>query len=119
MLENLNSGQNLRKSRYRSNFLEFSIYFQTILILAKISKSSNFVKLYHKLSRFVSKFSKMFILVKIFGKYLFPSKYFANLGIGQNSRKILILAKTFQNLDFCQKFRKLCQIFVKIFDDFR
>ena len=55
----------------------------------------------------------MLILVKIYGKYWFPSKCFENLGIGRNFWKILILAKTFENLYFCQKFRKLYQILSK------
>ena len=48
----------------------------------------------------------MLIAVKIFEKYSFPSKFYENLGIGRSFRKILILAKTFENLDFFKIFEK-------------
>ena len=136
--------KNFWRFRFRSKFLEFSIYLQTNLILAKIFKLSNFVKNCRKLSRFLSKFSKILILVKNH-KILASGKKFRKCWFWSKFRKILMsvkilwkswhLSKFSKNLDFSQdfrksrflsKFRKLCQIlskflmilnFVKIFDN--
>ena len=84
IFENLDFGQISWNSRF----------IQTILILAKIVKMSNFVKNCRKLSQFSSKFSNILILVKIY-KILDFGKIFENLDFGQNFRKILISVKIF------------------------
>ena len=98
-------------------------------------KLSNFVKNCRKLSQFLSKFSKILILVKIykilafrqnFRKSWFWSKFSKNIDFRQNILEILAAVEIFENLDFSQDFRKsrflskmseILSNFVKIFDD--
>ena len=132
--EILNSGQNFWETWFRSQFLEFSINFQTILIWAKIVKLSIFVKKC-KVSRFLSIFTKILILVKIhkildfglnFRKCWFWSKFSENIDFRQNFLEIWHWSKFSKNVDFSQDFRKswflskiseIMSNFVKIFDD--
>ena len=141
-LDNLNFGQNFRKSWFYSKVsknLAFRQYFQKISMLVKISENVDFgkkflnisilVKFFWK-SRFRSKFLEFSIylqtnlfLGKIF-KLLNPVKIVVNyLDFCQNFRKswfwsqfikFLLLIKIFENVDVGQNFRKIL-ISVKIF----
>ena len=67
------------------------------------------VKIFEK-SKLWSKFLKISISVKILGVlHLFKQSWF-----GSKFKKLLILVKTFENVDFVQNFRKIL-ISVKIF----
>ena len=138
----------LGKSQFWSNFMKISISVKFLGIHDLFNpswfwpKMSNFVKNCRKLSQFLSKFSKILILVKIykilafrqnFRKSWFWSKFSKNIDFRQNILEILAAVEIFENLDFsqenldfCQKCRKSCQILskflmipnlVKIFDN--
>ena len=105
-LDNLNFGQNFRKSRFRSKVsknLDFRQYCRKIKILVKISPRYDFGQNFRKIS----------ILVKIFENFDFgQNSWNARFVCKQswfwpNFSNHRILSKIFVNyLDFCQNFRK-------------
>ena len=64
-------------------------------------KILNAVKMFWK-SRFCSNFAKLEILVKIFRKISILVKNHENIDFVENLHKIMILVKIFENLDFGQ-----------------
>ena len=73
-------------------------------IWIKICKYVDFGQKYPKY-RFLSKFLKISILVKIVGKSQIWSNLSKNVDFGQNCRKFSILVKINQNVDFGLKIR--------------
>ena len=97
--------------------LDFSQNFRKISILVAIFEKYRFQSKSSKTLNFSKKFGTISVIITMFEKSRFHTsfqKFFENRDFSLNLRKIAILVKIFENLDFCQICGK-SHSFVKVF----